>query len=202
MESRYRHLLPSFEWSRSRHPSNFPVSMSLGLNIPEISQSRWVSVSTSKKFLSLDESRSRHPTYIPVSMSLSLDIHKLLKYSWVIEPKKAAKQSESLDGVSVSSFAQSRNWDSDFLVSVSSIRLGRFQSRSQSCHWDLDIFSLGFIIKTRTFSVSVLVSPLRLIPFQSRSCHWDSDIFSLGLGLDDQNLVSLMPVWYSVIELA
>ena len=40
MESQYRHLLPSLDWSRSRHPSNFPVSMSLGLDISEISQSR------------------------------------------------------------------------------------------------------------------------------------------------------------------
>ena len=136
----------SLDESRSRHPRNFSVSMSLGLDIQEISQSRWVSVSTSKKFLSLDESRSRHPTYIPVSMSLGLDIHKLSKYSWVIKPKKAAKQSESLDGVSVStSFAQSRHWDSDF----SSLGLGLaietqiFQSRSRSRQWDSDIFSLG-----------------------------------------------------------
>ena len=78
MESRCQHLLPSLEWSRSQHPSNFPVSMSLGLNIPEISQSQWVSVMTSKKFFILDDSRSRHPTYIPVSMSPSFDNQKRL----------------------------------------------------------------------------------------------------------------------------
>ena len=77
-------------------------------------------------------------------MSLGLDIHKLSKYSWVIKLKKAAKQCESLDGVSVSTtFAQSRHWDSDF----SSLGLGLaietqiFQSRSRQ--WDSDIFSLG-----------------------------------------------------------
>jgi len=44
---------PSLDESRSRHPANFQVSMSLGLDILEISQSRWVSVSTSKKLSSL-----------------------------------------------------------------------------------------------------------------------------------------------------
>ena len=130
----------------------------------------------------------------------------------------------SLDGVSVStSFAQSRFWDSDFsslgigLVFETQI----FQSRSRSRHWDSDICSLGLglVIETHilsvsvsvlslslghfqsrsrsrywdlAFSVSVSVSSLRLRPFQSR--HWDSDIFSLGLGLDDPNLISLIPV--------
>ena len=46
--------------------------MSLGLNIQEISQSRWVSVSKIQNI-----SQSRHPTYMPVSMSLSLNIHKI-----------------------------------------------------------------------------------------------------------------------------
>ena len=40
MESWYRNLLPSLDWSRSRHPLNFPVSMSLSLNIKEILQSQ------------------------------------------------------------------------------------------------------------------------------------------------------------------
>ena len=36
---------------------------------------------------------------------------------------------------------------------------------------------------------------ISLRPFQSQSlsCHWDSDIFSLCLGLDDPNLVPLIP---------
>ena len=77
MESQYQHLSPSLNWFRSQHPSNFPVTMSLGLNIQEIFQSQWVLVSTSKKFLSLDESRSQHPRNFPVSMSLSLNIQEI-----------------------------------------------------------------------------------------------------------------------------
>ena len=75
---------PSLDESWSRHPRNISLSMSLGLDIQDISQSRWVSVLTSKIFLSLDESRSQHPTYIPVSMSHSLEIHKSSKSWWVI----------------------------------------------------------------------------------------------------------------------
>ena len=40
MESRYRHLLTSLDWSQSQHPLNFLVSMSLSLDIQEILQSR------------------------------------------------------------------------------------------------------------------------------------------------------------------
>ena len=62
---------PSLNESWSQQPRYFSPSMSLGLDIQEISQSRWVSVLTSKIFLSLNESRSWHPTYIPVSVSQS-----------------------------------------------------------------------------------------------------------------------------------
>ena len=67
--------------------------MSLSLDIQEILQSWWVSVSTSKKILTLDETRSRHPTYFPVSMSLSLNNHRLsiikvLLSHWRGVPKK------------------------------------------------------------------------------------------------------------------
>ena len=64
MESRYWHLLPKLDWSR--HPLNFPVSTSLGLDIQEISQSRWVLVSTSNTLASLDESWAKHPQNIKV----------------------------------------------------------------------------------------------------------------------------------------
>ena len=121
MESRYQHLLPSLNWTRSRHPLNFPVSMSFGLDIQKISQSRWISVSTSKKIFSPDESRSRHPRNfsvsmsrglnckkflsldeswpqhpinLPVSMSLSFNIHKISKSHWFMWQRKA-KQKES-----------------------------------------------------------------------------------------------------------
>ena len=40
--------------------------MSFGLDIQEIYQSRWVSVSKSYKFASLNESQSRHPHNIKV----------------------------------------------------------------------------------------------------------------------------------------
>ena len=66
--------LPSLNESRSHHPKNFSVSMSLSLDIQEIFQSQWVPVSTSKKFLSLDESQSGHPKNFPVSMSPGLYI--------------------------------------------------------------------------------------------------------------------------------
>ena len=305
MESRYRHLLPSLDWSRSRHPLIFPVSMSIGLDIQEISQSRWVSVSTSKKFSSLDESRSRHPRNFsvsmslgldiqeisqsrsrypinfPVSISLGLDIQKISKSCWVIKQRKAKQKesnqtrynqsksihlldwvcflqhqiltfdgwvspvrekksrptnqktriiseiSMSLDGVSVSTFfTPSRLWDPAFSSLGLVFETQIFQSRSRSRHWDSDICSLGLglVIETHILSVSVsslrlghfqsrsrywdlacsvsvLVSSLRLRPFQSRSRsrYWDSDIFSLGLGLDDPNLVSLIPACYNVI---
>ena len=84
------------EWSWYLHPLNFPVLLSLSLNIHEIHPSLWVSVSTSKNFsvlvsyiqeiYFLNESWSWHPTYIPVSMSLSLDIH--ITSRWVIKPNK------------------------------------------------------------------------------------------------------------------
>ena len=84
-------------------------------------------------------------------MSLGLDIHKLSKYSWVIKPKKAAKQCESLDGVSVSTtFAQSRHWDSDFSSLGLAIETQIFQSRSRSRQWDSDIFSLGLSLVIET----------------------------------------------------
>ena len=50
MKSRSRQLLFSLGWSRSRQPQKFPVSMSLGLDNHRISQSRWVSVSTTTEF--------------------------------------------------------------------------------------------------------------------------------------------------------
>ena len=43
----------SLDESRSRHPQNFKVSMSLGLDIHNILKSQWVSVSTTFKILSL-----------------------------------------------------------------------------------------------------------------------------------------------------
>ena len=76
MESRYRHLLPSLDWSRSRHPLNFPVSMSLDLDIQEIFQSWWVLVLTSKKFSSLDESQYQWASVLTSTK------YQSLVYSW------------------------------------------------------------------------------------------------------------------------
>ena len=73
----------SLDKSWSWHLWNFPVLMSLSLNIYKNFQSQWVLVSTSVKFPSLDESRSRHLQNCSVSMSLGLD-----KFSDVsLEPK-------------------------------------------------------------------------------------------------------------------
>ena len=80
MKSRSRQLLFSLGWSRSRQPQKFPVSMSLGLDNHRISQSRWVSVSTTTEIPSLDESRSRQPQNLIVSMSLGLNINRISKY--------------------------------------------------------------------------------------------------------------------------
>ena len=51
--------IPEISQSRSRHPRNFLVSRSLGLDIQYISQSRWVSVSTSTNYESILESFSQ-----------------------------------------------------------------------------------------------------------------------------------------------
>ena len=56
--------------------------------------------------------------------------------------------------------SRSRHWDSDFSVSVSSLRLGHF--------------SLGLVIETQTFSVSVLVSMI-----QNWSCWSLSWLYSI-----------------------
>jgi len=114
------------------------------------------------KFSSLDESRSRHLQNFSVSMSLGLD-----KFSDIsLEPNLLV---------------------SSFIVSTTFVLVSMFLcSRSRSRLWDSDIFSLGLVIETQTFSVSV--SSLRLRPFQSRSRsrHWDSDLFSLGLVIETQ----------------
>jgi len=192
MESRYRHLLPSLDWSRSRHPLIFPVSMSLGLDIREISQSRWVSVSTSKKShtpvesLSKEKPNKRNLTKLDTINHLQ---HQILTFDGWVSPVREKKSrptnkktriiseiSMSLDGVSVSIFfAQSRFWDSDF----SSLGLGLvfetqiFQSRSRSRHWDSDLFSLGLglVIETQTFSVSVSVSMIQIWSRSSLMCY-------------------------------
>ena len=154
--------------------------MSLGLDICKIFQSRWVSVSTSIEFFSLDESRSRQILWYQSRTKFSgLVLYSLDNFCF------------GLDVFVVS-------------VSVSTLRLKPFQSRSRSRHWDSDLFSLGLglVIETHTFSVSVSVSSLRPRPFQSRSRsrHWDSDIFSLGLGLviETQTFsvsVSMIQIW-------
>ena len=123
------------------------------------------------KFSSLDESRSRHLQNFSVSMSLGLD-----KFSDIsLEPNLLV---------------------SSFIVSTTFVLVSMFLwSRSRSRLWDSDPFSLGLgiVIETQTFSASVSISSLRLRHVQSQSCHGDYDIFGLGLGLDDPNLVSMIP---------
>ena len=57
--------------------------LSVSVSTP-FDESRWVSVSTSSKFLSLDESWSRHPPNFLVSICLGLDILQILKSRWVL----------------------------------------------------------------------------------------------------------------------
>ena len=76
----------------SQYLSNFPVSISLGLDIQEISQSRFVLVSTSKKSISLDESRSRPPINFTVLISLDLTFHEISKSCWAIKQRKLNKR--------------------------------------------------------------------------------------------------------------
>ena len=176
MESRYRHLLPSLDWSRSRHPLIFPVSMSLGLDIREISQSRWVSVSTSKKSLSLDESRSRYPINFPVSISLGLDIHKISKSCWVIKQRKAKQkesnqtrynQSKSIHLLDWVCFLQHQILTFDGWVSP--VREKKSRPTNQ---------------KTRIISeISMSLDGVSVSTFFAQSRFWDSDFSSLGLGL-------------------
>ena len=110
MESPYQHFLPSLGWYGSQHPTNLQVSMSF--------------VSTSKKFLSLDELHSQFPWNISVSISLSMDI-----FSLVIDTQIFSVLVSSLRLRHFHFCPRSRHWDTSF--------------QSQSCHWDLDIFSLG-----------------------------------------------------------
>ena len=133
--------------------------MSLGLDIQKNFQSRWVSVSTSNKFLSLDESQSRQLWDFSVSMSLGLDICKISQSRWV-------SVSTSIEFFSLD---ESRSW-----------QILWYQSRTKFS--GLVLYSLdNFYFCLDVFVVSV--STLTLKPFKSRSRHWDSDLFSLGLGL-------------------
>ena len=72
---KFKKIVKSFVQSR--------LVSGLCLDLQQISQSRWVSVSTTKKFLSLDEPQSRHPRNFPVLMSLSLDIQEISHSRWV-----------------------------------------------------------------------------------------------------------------------
>ena len=57
---------PSLDESWSQQPRYFSPSMSLGLDIQDISQSQWVSVLTSNIHPSLYVSQSQHPQIIKV----------------------------------------------------------------------------------------------------------------------------------------
>ena len=130
-------------------------------------QSQLVSVSTSSKFPSLDESQSWYPVNFPVSMSLGLDICKISQSRWV----------SVLTSIKFFSLYESR-----------SQQIFRYQSQTKFT--GLVLYSLdNFCFSLDVFLVSV--STLRFRKFQSRSRQWDSDLFSLGL--DDSNLVSLIP---------
>ena len=116
-ESRSRHppKLPVSDESRSRHLLNFMVSMSLGLDIFQIYQSRWVSVSTLFKFQSVYGKEVGETIF------------------WAIlgpkMPQKVTKKSRSRQLLSVSiEIAVS--------VSVSNLRLWISKSRSRSRIWD------------------------------------------------------------------
>ena len=174
---------PSLDESRSRHPRNLSVSMSLGLDIHKISKSCWVIKQRKAKQKESNQTRYNQSKSIHLLDWVCFLQHQILTFDGWVSPVREKKSrptnqktriiseiSMSLDGVSVSTF-------------FAQLRLRFFQSRSRSRYWDL------------AFSVSVSVSSLRLRPFQSRSRsrYWDSDIFSLGLGLDDPNLVSLIP---------
>ena len=67
-------MATSLRWRTHSAGTNYRVSIGLGLDNLKISESRWVSVSTTLKFQSLNESRSRQLENFRVSMSLGLDI--------------------------------------------------------------------------------------------------------------------------------
>ena len=157
---------PSLDESWSQQPRYFSPSMSLGLDIQEISQSWWVYVLTSKIFLSLDESRSRHPQIIKVLLGhfkpkkkesnqtwptrggweklqtnqsgiIEYWVHFMACRSFSFPLMGEAEISESLDGVSVStSFVQSRYWDSDFFSLNLGLVIETYIFQSLSRHWD------------------------------------------------------------------
>ena len=112
-ESRSWHppKLPVSDESRSQHLLNFMVSMSLGLDIFQIYQSRWVSVSTLFKFQSVYGKEVGETIF------------------WAIlgpkMPQKVTKKSRSRQLLSVSI---------EIAVSVSNLRLWILKSRSQI--WD------------------------------------------------------------------
>ena len=115
-------------------------------------ESRWVSVSTSSKFFSLDESRSQHPPNFLVSMSLGLDIQHIFQSRWVSVSTSTNYQSLLGSG----SISQKKNqtqresrWSLgiDIFCAVSSLRLRLFQSQSWSS-LRLRFFSLGLVIET------------------------------------------------------
>ena len=191
--------------------------MSFGLDIQEMFQSRWVSVSTSNIYSSLDELQSRHPQIIKVLLShqaKQMESNKTWS-TWNGWVSPVGEKNSRLTNLAIVShrihFMACRSFSSPLMVEAE-ISESPMESRYRHllpslCYWDPDFSSLGLVIETRTFSVSFSVSSLRLASFESRSrhwdsdifsvglgsCHWDSDIFSLGLGLDDQNLVSLIP---------
>ena len=72
----------------------------------QISQSWWVLVSTSKKFLSLNESRSWHPRNFSVLMSLGLDIQEISQSLWV-----SVSTSKKFP-----SFVESRSWHQQNII--------------------------------------------------------------------------------------
>ena len=173
-----------FQWIRDQRESQWtlgidifcPVSTGLGLDIHWFSQSRWVSVSTSEKFLSLNESRSRHPRNISVSTSLSLDIHKISKSCWVIKQRKAKQkesnqtrynQSKSIHLLDWVCFLQHQILTFDGWVSP--VREKKSRPTNQ---------------KTRIISeISMSLDGVSVSTFFAQSRFWDSDFSSLGLGL-------------------
>ena len=105
------------------------------------------------------ESRYRHlwPSLVSETKIFSVLVSSLrlrfFSLGLIIEAHTFAVSVSWLRLTSFQSPYRSRHWDLDFSVLVSLLRLGHFQSRS--CHWDSELFSLGLVIETQTFSVSV-----------------------------------------------
>jgi hypothetical protein len=162
--------LLSLGWFRSRHPSNFLVSNSLGLNIYQ--NCRYGKVSVSTTFVSwVSQIHCHYVIWIICTILLPSD--------------QSMHNSGTNDWFLLNAFDQA----------TISHKLYEF-SLSLGLSLDLETnilgISLGLVTETKRFKVSVLVMSLRLNDSKSWSYHRDFKIH--GLGLDAETWIVVVSV--------